>query len=209
MHAFTTVVPLVLSVLAVALPAELQERGSTPYTDTFDDLKTSVVAPQLFPVGLYHGIKYGGVVVLRPIEGAASVVPHSKPQQAGAAGPIDLLQLGQLTLNTYAQLVRGPGVKSFDLQSFYFGLGTDTGTTEGLAQGGTLAVTGFDVKGNQVPTVSLSYAPKGSQNQPLKLAVLPSSYRNLANVSIGVATSSPLTERTYIALDDVKHVNYS
>ena len=134
-------------------------------------------------------------------------MPHSKPHQAGAAGPIDLLQLGQVTLNTYAQLVRGPGVSSFDLQSFYFGLGTDTGTTEGLAQGGTIAVTGFDVNGNQVPTVSLSYAPQGSQNQPLKLAVLPDSYRNLANVSIGVATSSPVTERTYIALDDVQHVN--
>lgn len=34
MHAFTTVVTLVLSALAVALPAELQERASTQYTDT-------------------------------------------------------------------------------------------------------------------------------------------------------------------------------
>ena len=93
--------------------------------------------------------------------------------------------------------------------SFYFGLGTDTGTTEGLAQGGTVAVSGFDVNGNQVPTVSLSYAPVGSQHQPLKFAELPPSYKNLQNVSIGVATSEPLTERTYIALDDVKHVNYS
>ena len=141
--------------------------------------------------------------------GAASVIPHSPPHHAGAAGPIDLLQLGTVTLNTYAQLVRGPGVKSFDLKSFYFGLGTDTGTTEGLAQGGTIAVTGFDVTGKQVPTVSLSYAPIGSQNQPLKFATLPDTYKNLANVSIGVATSEPVTERTYIALDDVVHVNYS
>ncbi|KAL8799660.1 MAG: hypothetical protein Q9182_005730 [Xanthomendoza sp. 2 TL-2023] len=146
---------------------------------------------------------------MRPIEGAASVVPHSKPQQAGAAGPIDLLQLGQLTLNTYVQLVRGPGVRSFDLKSLYYGLGTDTGTTEGLAQGGTLSVVGFDVNGNEVPTQSLSYAPKGSQNQPLVFATFPDSYKNLQNVSIGVATSSPVTERTYIALDDVVHINHS
>ena len=112
-------------------------------------------------------------------------------------------------MNTYAQLVRGPGVQSFDLQSFWFGLGTDTGTTEGLAQGGTVSVTGFDVNGKEVPTVSLSYAPKGAQNQPLIFAELPDSYKNLANVSIGVATSEPVTERTYIALDDVKHVNNS
>ena len=79
----------------------------------------------------------------------------------------------------------------------------------GLAQGGTIAVTGFNVDGNQVPTVSLSYAPVGALNQPLKLATLPDAYKNLQNVSIGVATSSPITERTYIALDDVKHTNYS
>ncbi|KAI4238218.1 MAG: hypothetical protein L6R40_005758 [Gallowayella cf. fulva] len=144
-----------------------------------------------------------------PIEGAASVVPHSKLQHIDAAAPIDLLRLGQLNLNTFAQLKRGPGVKTFVLKSFYFGIGTDTGTIEGLAQGGTIAVTRFDVKGKQVPTVSLSYVLKGSQNQPLKLAVLPGSYQNLANVSIGVATSAPVTERTYIALDDVRHVNYT
>ncbi|KAI4210457.1 MAG: hypothetical protein LQ351_006683 [Letrouitia transgressa] len=209
MYAFFKLMPLALAAFATALPGQLQKRASTQYDDNFDDLQTSVVTPQLFPVGLYHGIKYGGVVVLRPIEGAASVVPHSKPQQIGAAGPIDLLQLGTITLNTYAQLVRGPGVKSFDLQSFYFGLGTDTGSTAGLAQGGTIAVTGFDVNGNQIPTVSLSYAPIGTLNQPLKYATFPDSYKNLANVSIGVATSEPITERTYIALDNVRHVNYS
>ena len=91
----------------------------------------------------------------------------------------------------------------------YFGLGTDTGTTEGLAQGGTLSVTGFDVNGNQIPTVSLSYAPEGAQNQPLKFATFPDTYKNLQNVSIGVADSEPIAERTYIALDDVVHTNYS
>ena len=100
-------------------------------------------------------------------------------------------------------------MKSFDLTSFYFGLGTDTGSTEGLAQGGTVSVTGFDVNGNQIPTVSLSYAPEGIQNQPLKLATFPDTYKNLQNVSLGVATSEPLTERTYIALDDIAHTNYS
>ncbi|KAI4252930.1 MAG: hypothetical protein LQ352_004002 [Teloschistes flavicans] len=209
MYAFSKVFPLAFSALALGLPAELAERADTQYTDTFDDLATSVVVPQLFPVGLYHGIQYGGAVVLRPIEGAASVVPHSKPQQAGAAGPIDLLQLGVLTLNTFYQLKAGPGVKSFDLKSFWFGLGTDTGTTEGLAQGGTVSVVGFDQTGKQVPVVSLSYAPEGAQNQPLVFATLPDTYKNLVNVSIGVATSEPVSERTYIALDDVIHINHS
>lgn len=51
------------------------------------------------------------------------MVPHSKPQQAGAAGPLDLLYLGELTLNTYAQAIASTssGVESFDLESFWFG----------------------------------------------------------------------------------------
>ena len=72
-----------------------------------------------------------------------------------------------------------------------------------------MSITGFDVKGKQVPTYGVNYAPQGKQNQPLKFVKLPNTFRNLANVSIGVAVSEPLTERTYIGLDDVKHTNYS
>lgn len=144
-----------------------------------------------------------------PIDGAASVVPHSPPQQAGAAGPIDLLQLGGITLNTYATLQRGPDVKAFDLESFWWGLGTDTATTAGLAQGGTITLVAFDVFGNQVPTTSFSFAPTTPLNAPLIFATLPANYRNLQNVTIAVATSEPITERTYIALDNVRHINYS
>lgn len=139
----------------------------------------------------------------------ASVQPHSKPNQIGAAGPLDLLQLGSITLNTYATLKRGPGVSSFDLKSFWWGLGTDTGSTAGLAQGGTIAVTGTYVNGSQVPVLSLSYAPEGTVNQPLIFAQLPNTFTGLASVDIGVATSEPISERTYIALDDVTHVNYA
>ena len=104
--------------------------------------------------------------------------------------------------------MRGPGVTSFDLTSLWYGLGTDTGTTAGLAQGGTLSVVGFYANGTEAPTRTLSYAPKAALNQPLVFGELPG-YTDLQNVSIGVATSEPLTERTYIALDDVKHTNYS
>ncbi|KAF2228896.1 hypothetical protein EV356DRAFT_476343, partial [Viridothelium virens] len=174
----------------------------------FDNLQTSQVAPQLFPVGTYNGIAYGGVVVLDPLA-VASVVPHSRPNQIGAAGPIDLLQLGSITLNTYATLKRGTGTTSFDLKSFWWGLGTDTGSTAGLAQGGTISVTGTYVNGSEVPVASYSFAPEGTLNQPLIFATLPNTFTDLAEVDIGVATSEPLTERTYIALDDVTHVNHS
>lgn len=137
------------------------------------------------------------------------MVPHTRPNQIGAAGPIDLLQLGSITLNTYATLKRGTGTTAFDLKSFWWGLGTDTGTTAGLAQGGTISVTGSYVNGSEVPVASYSFAPEGVLNQPLIFATLPSTFTDLAEVDIGVATSEPLTERTYIALDDVTHVNYA
>ena len=60
-----------------------------------------------------------------------------------------------------------------------------------------------------MPEYSLSYAPEAALNQPLKLATFPDTFKGVANVSIGVATSEPITERTYIALDDVVHTNYS
>jgi hypothetical protein len=136
------------------------------------------------------------------------VVPHSKPQQAGAAGPLDLLQLGELTLNTYAQAVAGTGIKSFDLQSFWFGFGTDTGTTAGLAQPGVLSVVAYTANGKQLPVTTFSYVPDQTLNADLVYAELPATFKNLKNVTFAVASSAPISERTYIALDDVKHVNH-
>ena len=137
------------------------------------------------------------------------MLPHSAPQHAGAAGPIDLLQLGQLTLNTYAQIVRGSTITSFDLQSFWFGFGTDTGTTAGLAQPGTLSVVAYDTTGKQLPVQTFSYVPDNTIDAHLVYAELPGTFTNLQNVTFAVASSEPVAERTYIALDNVRHINHS
>jgi hypothetical protein len=158
------------------------------------------------------------------------VVPHSKPQQAGAAGPLDLLYLGELTLNTYAQAIASTssGVKSFDLESFWFGqfrkqfhhrsqemfandltgFGTDTGTTAGLAQPGILSVVAYTADDEQLPVTTFSYVPDSTLNANLVYAELPATFKNLKNVTWAVASSEPISERTYIALDNVKHVNH-
>jgi hypothetical protein len=80
MKSFMNIAALAASVSALAVP---EKRASTTYTDTvcldclashgpstdlkqFDDLTTSTVVPQLFPIGLYHGLSYkGGVVLVR------------------------------------------------------------------------------------------------------------------------------------------------
>ena len=146
--------------------------------------------------------------VQRPVEGVASVVPHSKPQHAGAAGPIDLIQLGQLTLNTFANAEPATGTSSFDLDSFWFGFGTDTGTTPGLAQPGTLNVLAYTTDGTQLPVTTFSYVPDNTLNANLVFAQLPDTYKDLKSVKFAVASSEPIAERTYIALDDVQHVNH-
>lgn len=64
MPSLANILTLATAATALALPKDLVRRADTPYTDTFDDLRTSIVTPQLFPVGVYHGLSYGGVVVL-------------------------------------------------------------------------------------------------------------------------------------------------
>ncbi|KAF2165928.1 hypothetical protein M409DRAFT_55294 [Zasmidium cellare ATCC 36951] len=204
---FLQVLSLVASASAFVASDPLEKRADIQYNDSFDDLATTIVLPQLFPVGLYNGLSYGGVVVLRPIDGVASVLPHSPPQHGGAAGPLDLLYLGDLTLNTFATLTRGNTVKSFDLQDFYWGFGTDTGTTFGLAQPGTIYVVGYTVSGQEL-TTTFSYVPDSTFNARLTFAQLPAGWVDLQNVTFAVANSEPISERTYIALDNVRHINH-
>lgn len=137
------------------------------------------------------------------------MTPHSKPNAAGSAHPLDTLQLGTVNLGAFIQLTRAPGVKSFDLNSFWYGSATDDATSVGIAQGSVIAVVAFDVNGKQLSTTTYSYAPTGLTNQPLAFAQLPDNYKNLQNVTIGLAVAEPLTERTYFQVDNLKHVNYS
>ncbi|GAB7331491.1 hypothetical protein MBLNU13_g02892t1 [Cladosporium sp. NU13] len=181
---------------ALALPAEIAKRADQRYDSNFDDLSTTIVSPNSSSS--------------RPIEGFASVVPHSKSQQAGAVGPLDLLQLGELILNTYAQTIASESsdVNSFDLESFWFGSGTNTGTTAGLAQPGTLSVVAYTADDKQLPVTTFSYVPDKALNANLVYAELPASFKNLKNVTWAVASSEPISEHTYIALDNVKHVSH-
>lgn len=161
-------------------------------------------------MGLYHGLQYGGAIVAenRFPNGTQSVVPHTEPKFAEGTTELDFFQLGSTTFNSYIQLVRGPGVASFDLDSFYFALAVDDGTTYGLAQGGAIAITGFKATGERVSTATYAFAPQSVNEAPFAYAQLPVDYTRLQNVSIGVAVGSTGTERTALAIDDVEHTNF-
>ncbi|KAF2158120.1 hypothetical protein K461DRAFT_310076 [Myriangium duriaei CBS 260.36] len=193
------------AITAIALP-QPSAGASTQYTDTFDDLATSIVTAQLFPVGLYHDLAYKGPVVFRPIV-ETSVVPHSGAQEAAAGATLDLLQVGVVTLHPFVTITRSEAIKSFDLQSFWFGLGTGTQASVSAAQLGTIYVIGYSVNGVQV-NERFDYVPAGAVNAPTVQAVLPSSFKNLQNVTIAVLFSAPVTERTTLFLDDTKHLNH-
>ena len=64
MQYLTHFLALATAATALAVPEPLSKRADVQYEDTFDDLTTNVAVPQLFPVGNYNGLAYGGVVVL-------------------------------------------------------------------------------------------------------------------------------------------------
>ncbi|KAE9981801.1 hypothetical protein EG328_011394 [Venturia inaequalis] len=190
-------------VLAMVTAATAQQ-----FDDTFDDLTSNVAAPLTSPVGAYHGLAYKGAVVLRPKTDLASLEPHSPAQFAGAFSASDLLQTGDLKLRSYVTITRDSTVRSFDFQSFYFGFGTDTATTVGVAQAGVLSVLAYDVNGKQLPVVTFPYAPNRATKADLLFAQLPVTFAFLQNVTLAVATSEPIAERTFIGIDDVRHFNH-
>ena len=60
--------------------------------------------------------------------------------------------MGQVTLTPFGTISTGPGVKSFDLSSFYFGCVIDLQNSQvTTSEGCTIAVTGYHVNGKQVP----------------------------------------------------------
>lgn len=68
MKYLTQLLAVATATTALAVPESLTKRADTQFEDTFDDLSTTIVLPQLFPVGDYHGLAYGGVVVLVRID---------------------------------------------------------------------------------------------------------------------------------------------
>ena len=136
--------------------------------------------------------------------------PQSGINDAASTIRGDAIRLGTLTLNPYANIEARPS-KSFDFVSFYFGCRELVVSPQvpSIPLGCTIAVTGFDINGKQIPEASYSYSPSNSLGSPMALVGLPITFRNMKNVTIGVATSSLDTTTTILVLDDVVHCNYS
>ncbi|EXJ92616.1 hypothetical protein A1O3_01168 [Capronia epimyces CBS 606.96] len=138
------------------------------------------------------------------------VYPSSGANDATAALSTDLIRLGTLSLTPYGSIIASPST-SFDLTSFSFGCGQFQANPQapGVPVGCAISVTGFDISDQQIPEATFSYAPPDLLGSHMVLATLPSTFRGLKNVTLGVAASSLLVPTTLLDIDDVKHCNYS
>lgn len=121
MKSFNNILSLAAGVSALALPAEVDKRAdqrfdsnvrstppriiplNNPLTSPvqFDDLATTIAVPQIFPVGLYNGLGWGGVVVL------VSTHPPSQHRHT----------TNNLTNNSHPAPNRRPRLRSSPLQT--------------------------------------------------------------------------------------------
>ena len=115
-------------------------------------------------------------------------------------------------MNPFGNILRGSGTTAFNLYSFYFGCSQLT--AEGAADtavGCTVAVTGYDIYGRQVPEATFAFSPSSTINAPPNFAVLPAGYLLLQNVTFGLAQGGGTggAAGTVLVVDDVVHCNFS
>jgi hypothetical protein len=109
----------------------------------------------------------------------------------------------------YGTISTASGTKSFDFSQFYFAcVGSSGQAAAGIAVSCTISVSGYKKDGSQVPQMSETFAPLSLTGpNPMRLAVVPSSYRSLINVTLALSGVDAATTTLYI--DDVQHCNYT
>lgn len=139
------------------------------------------------------------------------MVPNTPKNIIAASLTSDILNLGTDSLKTFGTISAVKPTIGFDLTSFYFGCTFFTpilSTT--LPQSCNISVAGFYANGKPAPTVYFAFSPSAGAISPsaLKLAVLPTTFRALKNVTIGVDSSQTLSATTALAIDTLSHCNY-
>ncbi|KAI4601084.1 hypothetical protein KJ359_012271 [Pestalotiopsis sp. 9143b] len=189
-----------------ASAASIEERATCVKTiNTYDELTTPNVVDALKPVGTYKGLKYGGFSL-------SGFPPNTKPNVITAQLTSDPLNVATLSLTqTFGTIAATGTTKGFDLTSFYFAC---TLATPILAvtrpQSCDISVTGFYANGKRAPTAKFSFAVVGTiaVAQKMKLATLPTTFKALKNVTIGVNSSQTLSLLTALDIDTISTCNY-
>ncbi|KAK4902583.1 hypothetical protein LTR27_000520 [Elasticomyces elasticus] len=154
------------------------------------------------------------------------VEANSAPNVAAATLQTDEVQLGSLSLQPFGTVSAAPGTKAFDLSQLLLWyvsasphnerplitsgcfLNDHTAAAAVVAQGCTVAVTGFYLDGAEAPEVTFAFSPTSPTAATQVLATLPITYSGLKNVTFGVAGASVLAAGAGINVDNLRHCNY-
>lgn len=102
-----------------------------------------------------------------------------------------------------------PGTKAFNLEQFYFACNIAQGASEvAVAEGCSIAVTGYNTLGQMVGEAAFAYTPANIEGPPFVKAILPPTFVDLVNVTFGIADAAVATPLTVLALDNITHLNF-
>lgn len=160
----------------------------------FDDLTTVPEVPLLTPTGEYKQLDFENFEVVQLGVGGLvliGIIAQSPPNVIGNGLQDSLLQ-GPPVIKT------GKGVKSFDLESFYFGCVLDTAASAAsVPPACKLTVNGFDAHGKKIADQDFQFTPKGLKS-PMAHAKLSSKFRGLDHVTFSTSTAlDALTSTLY------------
>ncbi|ETS83194.1 hypothetical protein PFICI_05070 [Pestalotiopsis fici W106-1] len=202
-----------LSLVLGASAVVVEERAvcTTKFVSNYDNLNAPALVDSLKTVGVYNGLDYNGFSPAAPPAFLGGVIPNTKKNVIVASLTSDILNLGTDSLKIFGTIAAQKPVIGFDLTSFYFGCTLFTPASSAtIPLSCTISVAGFYANGKPAPTVKFSFSPTAGILAPsaMKLAVLPTTYRALKNVTIGVDSSQVIVPATALALDSVSHCNY-
>lgn len=128
---------------------------------------------------------------------------------------LDLLYGFSITLNPFGTITAAPstsiGVRTFDLNSFYFGCVLDLHTNVlAVPETCTVSICGTRLDGTAVPCESFLFTAPAATRVPLQQAVPSAAYLGVSSVIFGVDSTllgQVTSSQTSLVLDNVCHRN--
>lgn len=124
----------------------------------------------------------------------------------------NLLTLGKLSLYPFGTITPGPGIKTFNIESFWYSAILDLHMTLLDVQvAAEIVAYGYYANGQQTPVKTLTYVPSGSVNAPMVQATGLEEFKGLTSFTVALKTVSGLlsllTSQGFLAIDDLTHRN--
>ncbi|KAK5130092.1 hypothetical protein LTR08_002480 [Meristemomyces frigidus] len=172
---------------------------------TFDDLTATPLLSELSPVGTYKGLNWAALDVLQA--GVAGIEEGVQPQSGANVavnGVTDTLLNGALSITAKT-------VKSFDLESAYFGCAINTlETVASVPQQCTVAFTAYKFGvASPFHTVNQSFSPSDLLNSEMTQAIFDYNYEGVDRVDVAVVGGVTPGTLVGLLIDNVQYTTYA